>query len=399
MLKNTIKNCIRIIGILLAFLLILPLLCCARDTGKTPSETYAPATDPITGERVRVTPKPRPTAPPDFSSEGLSFPVSSARLGNLTGGRIFPEPAEYLVLGGSGGVRYVYSSMGELRGIFQSHLDYTGFYGAYGVCGNFSLKLMDHFPKGEYVLRCADVFVGGMHREDDNMIAVSITDWRCENTVMIEGGGIDLGRCGTLFHVENKYLAVFKDYSNRADIEYAEPDIVKLTLIDQDGSIIGEIDDAPFKTIEGVLGGKYLVCYDENNVVFDADDWVLYDLYDISGNLIEEKVVVRWYNDFSYTMFGDYYKKNGKWYDCEDNEYDAFPRENAMSDIYWATERIELEGVSIRNGGWRADSWGIQTDRGIYAGVVDEEGSWLFKIYSPALDSDSKPKRKSFLFD
>ena len=399
MLKNTIKNCIRIIGILLAFLLILPLLCCARDTGKTPSETYAPATDPITGERVRVTPKPRPTAPPDFSSEGLSFPVSSARLGNLTGGRIFPEPAEYLVLGGSGGVRYVYSSMGELRGIFQSHLDYTGFYGAYGVCGNFSLKLMDHFPKGEYVLRCADVFVGGMHREDDNMIAVSITDWRCENTVMIEGGGIDLGRCGTLFHVENKYLAVFKDYSNRADIEYAEPDIVKLTLIDSDGSIIGEIDDAPFKTIEGVLGGKYLVCYDENNVVFDADDWVLYDLYDISGNLIEEKVDVRWYNDFSYAMFGDYYSKNGRWYDCEGNEYDAFPRENAMSDIYWATERIELEGVSIRNGGWRADSWGIQTDRGIYAGVVDEEGSWLFKIYSPALDSDSKPKRKSFLFD
>ena len=127
---------------------------------------------------------------------------------------------------------------------------------------------------------------------------------------------------------------------------------------------------------------------------------MLYDLYDISGNLIEEKVVVRWYNDFSSTMFGDYYYKNGRWYDCEGNEYDAFPRENAMSDIHLATERIELEGVSIRIGGLRADSfWGIHTDRGIYAGVMDEEGSWLFKIYSPALDSDSKPKHKSFLFD
>ena len=398
MIKNTIKIFIRTLCPLLALLLMLPLLCCARDTGKTPSETYAPATDPITGERVRVTPKPRPTAPPDFSSEGLSFPTVGAGLGNLTGGRIFPEPAEYLVLGGSGGVNYVYSSMGELRGIFQRHLDYTGFYGEYGVCGNFSLKLMDHFPKGESVLRCADVFVG-IEYDGDSRKALSITDWQSEKTVIIEGGGIDLGSSGELFHVEDKFLALYKGYSDEADRENSEPDIVKLTLIDSDGSIIGEIDNTPFNSIAGVLGGKYLVCYDENEVVFDEDDWVLYDLRDISGRLVEEKVVVRWYNDFSYTMFGDYYKKNGKWYDCEGNQYDAFPRKNNMSDIYFATERMELEGVSIRNGGWSIVSdFGFREDGSIYAGIVDRDGNWLFRIYSPTLDSDSKPNLRSFLF-
>ena len=387
MRKNTIKNCIRGFCFLLASLLHGALSSCAKDTETAPRETYGPVTDPITGERVRVTPKPRPTAPPDISSQGLEFPSSGVKLGNQTGGRIFPEPAEYLVLCGSGGVHYVYSSMGELCGVFQSDGDLTGFYGEYGVCGDFSLKLMDYFPLAEYVKRCADIFVG--FAGDNDEMAVSITDWRCEKTVFIEGGGIDVGKWGVLMHVEDKYIAEYG--SEDEEVER------NLTLIDSDGSVIGGFDETPFGRIEGVLGGKYLVCYDPEKPVFDSEDWLLYDLYDISGNLIEEKVQVRWYNDFSYTMFGDYYLKDGKWHDCDGNKYDVFPQNAVMSKMYRSVERIELEGLSIRIGGWSASSFGFggMYNKGIYAGVVDASGNWLFKIYSPNLDSDSKPQSRS----
>lgn len=354
-----------------------------------------PITDPITGESVRGTPKPRPTAPPNFTAQGFEFPTSGVKLGNQTGGRIFPEPAEYLVLCGSGGVHYVYSSMGELCGVFQSDGDLTGFYGEYGVCGDFSLKLMDRFPLADYVMHCADIFVG-MQRDGESRTAVSITDWRCEKTVFIDGG-IDFSGGGEVLHVEDKYIAIATVPDVNEYGEQSGEDKRLLTLIDSDGSVIGRFDETPFGRIEGVLGGKYLVCYDPEEPVYDNVDWLLYDLYDLSGNLFEEKVRVRWYNDFSYTMFGDYYLKDGKWHDCEGNERVAFPRDTAMSDIYWGVERLELEGVSIRLGGWSALSLGGMYNTGIYAGVVDASGNWLFKIYSPNLDSDSKPERKSLL--
>lgn len=358
-------------------LLLAALLCCAKN-----SETF----------NESGTASPEPTAEPT----PLSILPANGRLGNLTGGEIFTEPAKYLVLKGEGDLFYAYDSCGELLSVFKGYGYYSGFYGENGIVGNYSLRLMqqmdDYRIFGQLMLKLVD---GEL---------IEFFDCYTGKTVQVKQQGLRIGEVGGVLPVDGKYLLLEAEYSYDVELHRYRSGYGRCVWLDEDGNITGEFDPAPFGQIKGVLGGKCILGIEPVYVGRDEGAFKT-AVFSPSGELLYENI-----EPAAAAMF----MQDARAYECAlflaDYVYDAqdhlinasLEREtDPNADPYDAEynrmySSIELENRTVIGDnstnpylsliGLEASSEPIR----IYVGVKDGAENWLFKIFNPALASDSK---------
>lgn len=373
--------------IALAVLLIAASLSCAKNNEsitaptEAPVRTSAPTEAPTEASTLTPlpTPEPDPTPTPN--------PFQPPKLGNLIGGPLLPEPYKYFVLKGEGDLFYVYDTMGELVkiiafGDYYEDRSPVGIYGEYGMIGGFSFKLMDSIENYD---RFAESV---LHFEDGELI--EIMDAYYENPIPIKQNGLGIGKHGGVLHLDGKYLLLDAEY----DEQNGKMDYGRCVWLDNEGTVIGEFDPTPFGVIRGVLAEKYLICEESimENASFNCkvialegevlisgiepvkDGWFCHDFYEaIEG--------IGWYcASFDCVKVGE-----KKW--LRINKYGSFvPAEEYPDHSYYP---------DINTGPISLTSRVLVTDHGsgssgIYAGIKDRKGNWLFRIYDPSLVSDSR---------
>lgn len=359
-----------------ALIILLSLLSCAKNGEKGNEANTAEPSQPV-------------------------FPASG-KLGNLIGGEIFPEPAKYLVLKGEGDLYYIYDNMGELVTVCAGYGYLSGFYGEDGIVGNFSLRLMQNMDDWQTFGQLM------LHIVDGELI--EFIDCYTDKTVQVKSKGLSIGEFGGVLPFEDKYLVLEAYYDENAakgrKLRYA-----RCAWLDKNGELAGEFDPAPFGQIRGVYGGKHIISIDADDAS-ENEDYFKTKICSLSGEALLENIESA-YAAVYYTLkegevidgsvferrltIADHaYTENDRWYDSATEPMQIPPEDPYDVEYVRMRRSIELEDrVVIGDNSVNAYSslvWQESTPEPvrIYVGVKDGEGNWLFKIFNPALASDSR---------
>lgn len=357
-----------------ALIILLSLLSCAKNGEKGNEANTAEPSQPV-------------------------FPASG-RIGNLIGSEIFPEPAKYLVLKGEGDLYYIYDNMGELVTVCAGYGYLSGFYGEDGIVGNFSLRLMQNMDDWQTFGQLM------LHIVDDELI--EFLDCYTDKTVQVKSQGLSIGEYGGVLPFENGYLVLeaYDDYSDEYGqyLRYA-----RCVWMDENGNITGEFDPSPFGQIRGVYGAKHIMAVNKGEA-YEAEGHFKTKIYSLSGELLLEDIepasAAVYYiggralqgREYECRLMLDNYAftENERWYDSDLNPMQIPPEDPYDVEYVRMRRSIELEGrIVIGDNSVNAYSslvWQESTPEPvrIYVGVKDGEGNWLFKIFNPALASDSR---------
>ncbi|MBR3298780.1 MAG: PT domain-containing protein [Clostridia bacterium] len=399
----------------------------AAPTDKpTAVPTDAPTDAPTAVPTEEPTPKPtgRPTAPPD-AGEMPSFP-GAVQLGNLIGGELFPEPGMYFVLNGESDLKYVYDRFGELVSSFnitdyEDHwLDSGGFFGEHGAPWGYSIERGENLPDyrlfgdlaliarsdGYCVLENGEEWRGfvisdirtGLLEEHPLMngaedIELESFNYDTGSYEFVKARGFRIGEAGGILHIDGKYLVIERYYEFVSDSDWYmhRPGPAKAVLFDENGARLGEVDTAPFGTVRGVFGGKYIIgerMLPEEEWYFDGSNYVqtAKSLYTLSGELVmdnvepivsdgfaaDEEIGAGWMICASYLKDREGGVFNSAFESIEELPADA--KKGEYSSLY---RPLELENR-------------VFVESGVYVGIKDDEGNWLFRIYNPNFASDSQ---------
>lgn len=381
----------------------------------TAAPTAVPTEAPMAVPTEGPTPKPtgRPTAPPDMG-EMPDFP-STVRLGNLIGGELFPEPAKYLVIPGESGLHYVYDNRGELVDTFLSTGcmsdadgmdDAHGFYGEYGICHGYSLKekalvTWDRFyfqgncylRAGLYVYEVCDASCENPKRfsgDPDSMQEFNLA----VDEPQISAETCDIGLCGCIFKLDDRYLAIEAwpdstvsyeddDYWSKV-YECAYANIRGARLYDENLCLLNEqVDFEALGRVSGVFGNRYI--YSEGSILTLDGERVMENIeliqkgswsFDISGHFTDEPSDK---GEITY-VYGDYIvDENGVCYGRDLKVVDRSEVEKQQPD-YIFDPILPEDRAFVR--------------RGVYAGIKNGEGNWLFRIYDPRSTFDSVERER-----
>ncbi|MBR0135201.1 MAG: hypothetical protein IJM18_03290 [Clostridia bacterium] len=386
----------RIVSVILVFSMLILAGCKSPAENKTGMET--PAEDPaLSIETAAPTPAPADTSAP--SDEPAATPAPSEapeygdfpempKLGRLTDGPIFPEPAKYLVLPGESNMHYVFNNMGELLGSFAMSTDEEtefqyGFFGEDGICcwhrlSDFSeIKPLCYFNDFALRMEYAEPKPGDW--EHGRWELTELLDSDLNTIAVYKKGEISFGKLGGIMRFDGGYLVVAR--------EYGFTTMGKLIQLDKNGRKIGEIDPTPFGMIFGVFGDKYIIRMRETNVLDEDTGYYTYkyDILSIEGRVLMTDVepVVKCSFLIDYEIFygglaSAYYLKSssGTYYD---SDLKPIPKPS--------DEELEARPVTSKYGIMYLDGYRVH-DYGVYYGVTDDDGNWLFRIYNPQLVSD-----------
>lgn len=376
--------------------------------------TAAPTEKPTDAptEEPTAAPTEAPMAVP--TAEPPVFPTPG-RLGNLLNGEaVLPEGMAYFVLDGESDIHYVYDRYGELEATFtapsddfKGWSDFAGIYGKYGIPYGYCIKRGEMMP--ENIIRFANRLFEyrKIWEEEDEyseyaeyygFVLTAFWDEKLERRIEFNKP-IGFGFGAGILPVDGRLLLI----ADRNAEENGEQSYqTEAIILDENGEVIGDFDPTPFggfDMIEGVFADRYLlVRSDDEFHPMELDrEWQRYgkyDLYSLSGECIMRDCWTRPQERFHY------------WDGCGRGLVYANRLINRqgevlgsdLSAIYTVSEGTDLhtfditasENDSIFGRYYRC---GYSVDQeGVYAGVKDEEGSWVFKVYNPKLASDSKPE-------
>lgn len=386
---GTVKKTAKIFSIVISALMLCA--CAGNNMPETPTPTQTSVQTSAPTAVPTKAPTPTPKADPTPSPRPFPSPV---RLGNLKGTALFDGPAKYFSLRGEGTLIYIYDRYGELVKTFSAYAnDYSGsavgFFGEYGIVGTFSLKLMEHIDDCVFF---ADVIV----RMADGDI-VEVFDRNFENRIDIKALGLSIGKHGGILPFEDRYLLLEAEYDSAAKkMKYG-----RCVWLDKQGNITGEFDPSPFGRIRGVLNGRHIVCSDYDSeykyksrvVTLDGRELIAniepeaYDFFTADGHepncslsttykLVKDKNFVR------YRLSSDDEFK-------QSDHGSVTPPQNDKGKERHA---IEIPNRRIVSPMGVAEYWNgkTYTAQSVYAGITDDYGNWLFRIYNPNLASDSQ---------
>lgn len=393
----------RFVSIVIALAVLIALTGC---TVAKSGETGAPGE--VHTEAPGETPADRPTDRPYYPQV--------PKTGNLTGGEIFPEPAEYLVINGESDVHYVFDRFGELVDVF--HCEYSeynnwycaeGFYGKHGAPYGYSIERRAFLPNVQIVGDIAVNSEAYQFFDADGEVSVDVfitglTDAMLEREIELKDApeyliGFDaedakpvkayrIGFHGGILKLGENYLIIERDMLQDGSISPGAG-----ILIAPDGSEIGPFDTTPFGTITGTLGGKYVIASDTYDYPRAES------IYTLTGELVAESILplganARFCADeevgYPYLEVSYYCTENGDLYDKElkkigkvdINQYpiwDQLPADAYAQEYRDLYESIGIEGVSF-------------VHNSVFTGVMNADGEWLFRIYSPHLSMDAPPQ-------
>ena len=234
-----------------------------------------------------------------------------------------------------------------------------------------------------------------------------IRDTALENPIEFEEGELNLGTLGGLLRIDGGYLLIERGYDAYAHYFYGDEggdDGQTVTLLDENFNAVGALDTNKFGYVSGVLGGKYVIGL-RVEFVTDENGWqyshLIYSVYSMSGRLLMENVQLVYSGNYSVFYLDDELPEggvrahdyirdaDGKYYDGELHRVDSVPDPKPLEEIifephyYWGV--VWLSDDSIRVCG--------RYDSGVYQGIKDKEGNWIFRVYSPYLAEDSDNER------
>ncbi len=386
------------------------------DNKTTPAPTAeitaAPTEAPTEAPTAAPTEKPS-EAPGTPAKPELVFPTPG-RLGNLVNGApVLPEGMEYFVLDGESDLKYVYDRFGKITAVFNAAPDFDfdwswsnepGIYGEYGVPYGYCIKLGKMLPNASAIPFADRVFEmrwieGSEFSDYSGIVLTAIWDEKLENRIDLAPDRLmGLGDQGAVLPVDGKFI-VIADRASWEDGAYVYR--TEATLIDENGDPMGAFDPEPFGGFEGIagaFGGKYLLVNAElqKHPMEREDDWSRYNRYDIyalSGECVMSDCWLRRRDDrFRYAggLGRELFYANclinscGEVFDGELNLLYTVPEGTDLSNF----EIVPSEYSSIFHENYRC-SYTVDQD-GVYAGVKDEAGNWVFRIYNPKLASDSQ---------
>ena len=400
----------RILALLTALLLAAFTACRAPIAPPEPEATPAPTAVPTAVPTEAPTPV--PTERPDFS--GLI-----PQTGRLTDGPIFPEPFKYLVLQGDSNLHYVYNDMGELLYSFAAENDEDdpsacwGLFTEEGICCWH--RLSDNSEVKPFKLFDGMAISVDWHydeTEEDPWESAYcyislIRDEALENPIEFEEGELNIGTLGGLLRIDGGYLLINRGYDTYAHYFYGDEgggDGQTVTRLDENFNAVGTLDTSKLGYVTGVLGRKYLLGLTVEFVT-DDDGWqyshLIYSVYSMSGRLLMENVEPVYSNYSCFYMDDelvegglkaiDYIKgPDGKYYDCELHRVDTVPDPKSPEEMvsephyYWGVIWLSDQFEYIVCGRYNS---------GVYQGIKDKDGNWIFRVYSPYLAEDSDNER------
>jgi hypothetical protein len=385
----------------------------------TAQATSAPTEKPTeeTTESPTAEPTEAHTAEPTVTptEEPIAFPTPG-RLGNLVNGEaVLPEGVAYFVLDGESDVHYVYDRFGELLATFTAPSDdfncwsnSAGIYGEYGVPYGYCIKRGEMMPADiiDFANRLFE-YRKIWDEEDEyseyagynGFVWTAFWDEKLERRIEFDRP-MGFGFGASILPVDDKLILIAdRDVEeNGEQVSYTEA-----IMLDENGKVIGDFDPETFggiDMIEGVLADRYLLVKadDEAHPLELDSDWPWYrkyDLYSLSGECILRDCWAVLSDRFHYWDGAGrglvyaycFINRQGEVFDGE------------LNLLYTVPEGTDLSGYNIVPSEYgsifhnKNDLCGYTVDQeGIYAGVKDEEGNWVFKIYNPKLASDSQPE-------
>ena len=398
----------RVLTLILAVALVLAACAPINEPSFTPvptaEATEAPTETPT--EAPTEAPTPAPTSAP---AEVPDFSALIPRTGNLTGGPIFPEPFKYLVLQGDGSLHYVYDNMGELlysfaAPVYEDGGSSWGLFTEDGVCC--WRRLSDGSEVTPFTLfgnlAITTGYADGPDPSDPwegsyGYISL-LRDANLENPVEFEKGELRMGKLGGILELKDGYLLIERDYYSVRKFLWGEDceDDQKLTLLDKNFKKVRTVDDSALGYVSGTLGGKYLLVWRDR----DPDEYyhVSYCVYDLDGNPLLEDVEICYTAGYSHFTMDDemweaglilaeYVKgADGNYYDKELHRVseDELPYPSVMEKIGGGRKYFNSffdtgeDGISVYS-------------NGVFSGIVDKDGNWVFRIWSPKFAEDTIP--------
>ena len=360
-----------------------------------------------------------PIAPP---TPALVFPTPG-RMGNLVGGPLFDEPAAYFVLDGESDLKYVFNRFGELVTVFNAadyeEANWSGspaFYGAHGMPYGYSIERGEWMPPYCFFDNMAiqisySKYLNENGEESHSFFITDIKDDRLEKTILMDNApefvfvddegntrtqrAFEIGWMGGILHVNGVYLVYKATMENFGEQDQAFV-YNECLMLDESGNLIGEIDLSAFSRVRGIFGGKYIIeerYLDESERYEDSYGYMIYsetNLYTLSGELVMRRVTPYPTSHFAVDDelgFGSIYTarflkdEHGIFYDKDLNPIPE-PDEDEL--------RRDPERFAGNYFALRVKDRQIVSGSGVYAGIKDAAGNWLFKIYNPAGASDSQ---------
>ena len=387
----------------------------------TEKPTAVPTEEPTAA--LTETPTAEPTeAPTAEPTPALVFPTPG-RLGKLIDGPLFDEPAAYFVLEGESDLKYVFDRFGELVTVINAAeyeepnwSQHPAFYTEHGMPYGYSIERGEWMPPYRFFDNMAitisqSSYLNENGERDFSFFITDIKDDRLEKTILmdnapefvfVDGGentrtqrAFKIGWAGGILHVDGVYPvygATMENYGEEGQtLAYRE-----CLMLDEEGKRIGEIDLSAFNRVRGVFGGKYIIgerYLDESERYEDSNGYTVYsetDLYTLDGELVMSRV--RPYSTGGFVVdeelyFGSIYTarflndENGTFYDKDLNPIPEPDEDELHVDPEKFTRNYFALQINDRQ---------IVSGNGVYAGIKDGEGNWLFKIYNPAGASDSQ---------
>lgn len=389
-----------------------------KPTAATTEEPTAIPSEAPTAEPTAA-PTEAPTAEP---TAPLVFPTPG-RMGKLIDGPLFDEPAAYFVLEGESDLKYVFDRFGELVTVINAAeyeepnwSQYPAFYTEHGMPYGYSIERGEWMPPYRFFDNMAitisqSSYLNENGERDFSFFITDIKDARLEKSILMDNApefvfvdgeentrtqrAFKIGWAGGILHVDGVYLvygATMENYGEEGQaLAYRE-----CLMLDEEGNHIGEIDLSAFNRVRGVFGGKYIIgerYLDESERYEDSNGYTVYsetNLYTLSGELVMSRV--RPYSTGGFVVdeelyFGSIYTarflndENGTFYDKDLNPIPEPDEDELHMDPEEFTRNYFALRVKDRQ---------IVSGSGVYAGIKDGEGNWLFKIYDPAGASDSQ---------
>lgn len=387
----------------------------------TEKPTAVPTEEPTAA--LTETPTAEPTeAPTAEPTPALVFPTPG-RLGKLIDGPLFDEPAAYFVLEGESDLKYVFDRFGELVTVINAAeyeepnwSQHPAFYTEHGMPYGYSIERGEWMPPYRFFDNMAitisqSSYLNENGERDFSFFITDIKDDRLEKTILMDNApefvfvdgeentrtqrAFKIGWAGGILHVDGVYLvygATMENYGEESQtLAYRE-----CLMLDEAGNRIGEIDLSVFGRVRGVFGGKYIIgerYLDESERYEDSNGYTVYsetNLYTLSGELVMSRV--RPYSTGGFVVdeelyFGSIYTarflndENGTFYDKDLNPIPEPDEDELHVDPEKFTRNYFALQINDRQ---------IVSGNGVYAGIKDGEGNWLFKIYNPAGASDSQ---------
>lgn len=387
----------------------------------TEKPTAVPTEEPTAA--LTETPTAEPTeAPTAEPTPALVFPTPG-RLGKLIDGPLFDEPAAYFVLEGESDLKYVFDRFGELVTVINAAeyeepnwSQHPAFYTEHGMPYGYSIERGEWMPPYRFFDNMAitisqSSYLNENGERDFSFFITDIKDDRLEKTILMDNApefvfvdgeentrtqrAFKIGWAGGILHVDGVYLvygATMENYGEEGQtLAYRE-----CLMLDEEGKRIGEIDLSAFNRVRGVFGGKYIIgerYLDESERYEDSNGYTVYsetDLYTLDGELVMSRV--RPYSTGGFVVdeelyFGSIYTarflndENGTFYDKDLNPIPEPDEDELHVDPEKFTRNYFALQINDRQ---------IVSGNGVYAGIKDGEGNWLFKIYNPAGASDSQ---------